>query len=87
MARKHNFIIHKTKILTCGHEQRFSTPVPGAGEKVWCLTCHTMSSIPKRIHTDPRTIAEGRPRRLKKNPRSNNQYTKGRKLVKDVSRK
>lgn len=80
MAAKHNFVVHKLKQMTCGHRQYFSTPVPDYGETVWCLTCDSSSSIPKKKQSGPQTVAEGRARRLKKNPRSNNQYTKGRRL-------
>lgn len=79
MASKREHIIRKTKKLLCGHEQVFSTPVPQPGEIVYCLTCNNATTIPWK-KTQPWTIATGRPRRLKSNPRSNNQYTKGRRL-------
>jgi hypothetical protein len=74
VARKHNCVIRKTKMLVCGHEQTFSTPVPAAGDVVWCLTCEKSSSVPKRPY---KYVYR---RRMKNNPRSNNQYTKGREL-------
>lgn len=77
MVREH--IIHKTKKLSCGHEQTFSTPVPQPGDNVVCITCDRASTIPRRT-PQPWTVATGRRRRLKSNPRSNNQYTKGRSL-------
>lgn len=83
MPAKHNFTIHKLKLMVCGHRQYFSTPVPQPGEVVWCLTCDKSSSIPKKKYNPNakgQTIASGRPRRLTENPRSNNQYTKGRRL-------
>lgn len=73
-------IIRKKKTMVCGHEQTFHTPVPQPGEIVFCLTCNSDTIIPKRKYDCPYTVAEGRSRRLKVNPRSNNQYTKGRTL-------
>jgi hypothetical protein len=82
MPAKKDPTIRKTKRMSCGHEQTFSTPVPRYGDNVWCLTCEIMTTIPKKVYPPGFwTVAEGgRPRRLKSNPRSNNQYTKGRKL-------
>lgn len=84
MPRKYNFTIHKIKKMTCGHEQTFSTPVPRPGDHVWCNNCNDYSRIPRNKNNKAYwTVAQGRPRRLKENPRSNNQYTKGRKLADD----
>lgn len=80
MARREQ-IIQKIKKMSCGHEQVFSTPVPQENENVWCLTCNAAARIPRRNRKSSLTVAQGRPRRLKSNPRSNNQYTKGRELV------
>lgn len=83
MPAKRDFTIHKIKDLNCGHRQTFSTPVPQPGDDVWCLTCEGLSSVPKRKwnpNARGQTIATGRARRLKSFPRSNNQYTKGRRL-------
>lgn len=80
MAAKHNFTVHKIKDMICGHRQLFSTPVPQRGEIVWCLTCDKESKILPRGNVQSWTVANGRPRRLKENPRGNNQYTKGRAL-------
>lgn len=77
MARKYNFTIHKTKTMTCGHQQTFSTPVPTEGDVVWCHECDNHSQIPKRSYRYQKR------NRMKENPRSNNQYTKGRRLVND----
>jgi len=77
MSAKREHIVKKTKTLSCGHQQTFSTPVPVAGNMVWCRTCRMDAIIPSR---KTKTVAQGRPRRLKANPRSNNQYTKGRAL-------
>lgn len=78
MAAKKNFIVRKTKNLSCGHQQTFSTPVPQEGDCLFCSSCQKEAKIPYRKRKQ--TVAEGRPRRLKSNPRANNQYTKGRKL-------
>lgn len=66
------------KTLICGHEQVYSTPVPKPGEAVWCLRCDGESRVP---YNRPMTVSEGRPHRLKDEPKSNNQFVKGRKLV------
>jgi len=79
MTRREH-IIHKTKKMTCGHKQIFLTPVPTYDEVVWCVDCNKSSRILPRKKTQPWTLAEGRPRRLKSKPRSNNQYTKGRSI-------
>lgn len=71
--------MRKTKELSCGHKQDFHTPVPQPGDNAWCLTCNTLQVIPRKTR-QPWTVAEGRARRLKSNPTSNNQYTKGRSL-------
>lgn len=86
MPRKYNFTVRKLKTLSCGHRQYFSTPVPQRGESVYCLTCEKESTIPKKEYNPNAkgaTIATGRARRLTPNPRSNNQYTKGRRLSND----
>lgn len=80
MPEKKDHIIHKTKTMVCGHQQTFSTPVPQEGNIVWCFRCNDYSKIPWRNRKTRWTVAEGRPRRLKSNPKSNNQYTKGRAL-------
>jgi hypothetical protein len=72
--------MRKYKKMMCGHSQWFFTPIPQPGEGVWCLECDAPTSLPKTKRKQINTVANGRPRRLKSNPRSNNQYTKGREL-------
>lgn len=67
------------KCLPCGHTQFFDTPVPRECDWVWCVTCDTSMQLPRAPRKQD-TVAGGRKRRLKRCPKSNNGYTKGRPL-------
>lgn len=64
----------RSKTMDCGHTQTWETPIPQAGDYVWCFSCHQVRRIPPRLKKS----------RAKENPRGNNQFTPGRHIPRHV---